>query len=317
MSAEIEAAVLDGSFTARTGRHRSHRTAPPGSPCPNCATRLQGAFCHACGQSAADLHRSARHLALEAFEGLTHFDGRFWRTVPRLAVQPGQLTRDYISGRRASQIPPLRVFLVTILLLFLAGSLNSGHGKAEHSVAGAAKPMSAEDAKEAADDAAEAARDKAELIRETSQIKAGDESGDALGAWIKSHVKRATQDPERFKEILHEWGHRFAILALPISALMLTVLFVFQRQFYVFDHLVFSMHSLSFQGLLLVPVFLFGGVFGWLLLSPVHLFFHMRRAYQASVFGTLVRMALLAVMSTFAFSFLLVSLLLVGALAMG
>ena len=112
------------------------------------------------------------------------------------------------------------------------------------------------------------------------------------------------------------WAHQFAILLLPIAALMLSLLFVFKRGVYVFDHLIFAMHSLSFQGVLLSVMFLSGiylnGV-GWLLLlAPVHLFVHMRGTYRSSIFGTLLRMFLLFIGSSVAFAILVLLLFILG-----
>jgi hypothetical protein len=112
------------------------------------------------------------------------------------------------------------------------------------------------------------------------------------------------------------WAHQFAILLLPIAALMLTLLFVFKRGVYVFDHLIFSMHSLSFQGLLLTVIFLGSLATGWvwwlLWLMPVHLFVHMKGTYRSHTLTTLVRMWLLFIGSSCAVGFLLLGLLIVG-----
>ena len=56
----------------------------------------------------------------EAFESLMHADGRLWRTLPALFFSPGKLGRDYLEGRIARHVPPLRLFLVSLLLLILA-----------------------------------------------------------------------------------------------------------------------------------------------------------------------------------------------------
>ena len=63
---------------------------------------------------------------VEAFESFFHFDGRLFQTVPKLAIRPGRLTRDYLDGKRAYQIPPLRMFLIVILVLFFAAGVNMG-----------------------------------------------------------------------------------------------------------------------------------------------------------------------------------------------
>jgi hypothetical protein len=113
---ELLDAVAADTVAAEVAHGAAH-SLPVGTPCPNCATPLQGGWCHACGQKAEKYDRSIWHLIAEAFEGLTHLDGRVWQTLPRLILKPGQLTRDYLDGHRAVQIPPFRMFLVVLLLV--------------------------------------------------------------------------------------------------------------------------------------------------------------------------------------------------------
>jgi hypothetical protein len=124
-------------------------------------------------------------------------------------------------------------------------------------------------------------------------------------------------NPEAFQLIMESWSERFAFLTLPVAALLLSLFFVFQRQFYLFDHLIFSMHSLSFVGLLISAATLLSmlsGSWGRLLFlaAPVRLFVHMRGVYGSSVFGTLARMALLFVGSLIGFVLLMLGLVVVG-----
>ena len=44
--------------------------------------------------------------------------------MPQLSARPGKLTRDYLDGHRAAQIPPFRLFLVVLVMVFFAGSLS-------------------------------------------------------------------------------------------------------------------------------------------------------------------------------------------------
>jgi hypothetical protein len=122
MAHEIETAAADSLGGFFRFRRRAAHTAPVGSPCANCATPLMGPWCYACGQLGEDFHRSLKHLVIEACEGFVHFDGRLWRTVPDLLLHPARLTRAYLDGRRAPQVPPLRMLFVTLLILFLVGS---------------------------------------------------------------------------------------------------------------------------------------------------------------------------------------------------
>ena len=142
-----------------------------------------------------------------------------------------------------------------------------------------------------------------------------------LAQWINTHVKAARDHPEAFDATLQTWAQRMAVLALPLSAMLLGLLFLFRRGVYMFDHLIFSMHSLSFQGLLASAFMLLDKVWdgaGWLLLlSPTHLFFHMRGTYGLSWFGTLARMFLLFIGSAVGLGLFIVALLLIGLYEVG
>ncbi len=270
-----------------------------GAPCPNCGTALAGAYCYACGQKGEEYHRSIWRLIAESLESLTHFDGRFWTTVPRLIARPGKLTRDYLDGHRAAQIPPFRLFLIVLIAVFFSGSLNVRTNHLEFRVV-PVETFLAKDSNQA---------------RTLQQLDAAMRTKPE-GRWLADHGEAALKDPAAFLTAVEHWSHQFAILMLPIAALMLSLLFVFKRGVYVFDHLIFSMHSLSFQGLLLSGVFLGGLVVNWaewfLLLAPVHLFVHMRDAYRISAIGTLIRMLLLFTLSATAFIFLMLGLMFVG-----
>ena len=271
-----------------------------GTPCPNCGTALAGAYCYACGQKGEAFHRSVLHLVTEAFEGLSHFDGRFWVTLPRLIARPGKLTRDYLDGHRAAQIPPFRLFLVVLIVVFFAGSLGPGSQQKAVRI----EPQDTFMAQSPSDLAA--FKKLFEAMRTTPQ-----------GKWLVERGTIAVKDPEALTRSMESWAHQFAILMLPIAALLLSVLFAFKKGVYVFDHLIFSMHSLAFQGLLLSAVFLGSLAFGeaanaLLLVSPVHLFAHMRGTYRISILGALLRMSLLFVGSMAAFAVLMIGLAFVG-----
>jgi hypothetical protein len=72
---------------------------------------------------------STRELLHEALEGLTHSDSRLWRTLYLLWFKPGKLTQEFVAGRRASYLPPFRLYLVLSILFFLAASVSSTHVK--------------------------------------------------------------------------------------------------------------------------------------------------------------------------------------------
>src|SRR5579859_1548294 len=319
MSHEIEVAAgaAVGGFVRRAP---SPRDTPIGALCANCATPLQGPWCHACGQSGEDFHRSIFRLCGEMVEGLLHMDGRLWRTLPDLMLRPARLTRAYLEGHRAPQIPPLRLFLVVLLMIFLVGGLSSERkaviigdrpgGGAQIS----AKPLEQLSPAERADIAQTLSHGRTHFDLGKSHQAAAD--------WLKDRVTRTLADPERFYLILEQWAERFAFLMLPIAAVLLSILFVFQRRFYLFDHTIFSLHSLSAMGVatiaaMLLSIVLGDSAFSLLLPAPVHLFAHMRGVYRTSVLGTLARMALLFIGSVIAAAILFVALIAVGLNGMG
>lgn len=88
--------------------------------CENCATPLQGEFCHHCGQSSHNPLRHAGHAIEEVFESFWHLDGRIFRTL-RTLCSPGRLANQYLAGHRAPYVAPLRLFvIVSVLTFFIA-----------------------------------------------------------------------------------------------------------------------------------------------------------------------------------------------------
>lgn len=309
-SLEVAAVGSLGGFSNATRNHVSR----VGQPCANCETVLQGPYCHACGQLAEAYERNVVSLIVEGFENLFHADGRLFRTIPALALRPARLTRDYIAGKRAYQIPPLRLFLVVVVAFFLAGDLkdalsarppqwNALSDGADHTVK---QPMHVD---------VSGGQTGRGVHVDLSDMK---HSG-ALGAWAGPRVAYALNHPRELGMEIQAWLHRVAIAFLPVSALILGVLFVFQRRFVLYDHAIFSMHSLSFMGLLATAATLIGmlplmGFVGGLLLwiAPVHLFIHMRGVYVSSVLGTLIRMALLGLASALAFGLMMAAVVVLG-----
>jgi hypothetical protein len=300
MSQEIETAVagaLGGFF--RFGRRKEH-VVPIGTPCANCATPLQGPWCHQCGQLGEDFHRSTLKLVGEAFEGILHLDGRMWTTLPDLFRHPARLTQAYLEGHRAPQIPPLRLFLVVLLLVFFAGSVG-GHKSAVITTTVDDHGKIVDTKTRTFESLTPAERGKMEADVNSVHVNIGGEHS-AVSNWLKARVIKALENPERFRLVLEQWSERFAFLMLPLATGILSLLFLGQRRFYVFDHTIFSLHSLSAVGVLFAfssaLQTITAGASGIVLFAaPVHLFFHMRGVYQTSVLGTLARMVLLFLLS--------------------
>jgi hypothetical protein len=90
--------------------------------CKNCDAELLGRFCVNCSQ-AANVHvPTTMELVHELLEGITHSDSRLWRTLTTLWFKPGKLTEEFVAGRRASYLPPFRLYLILSIVFFLLTS---------------------------------------------------------------------------------------------------------------------------------------------------------------------------------------------------
>jgi hypothetical protein len=88
-------------------------------PCPNCGAAGGSDYCPRCGQDNRRGRLDARHLVGEFLENLAELDTALLRTVLGLARSPGRLAADYVAGRRARYVSPLRFFLGATALFLL------------------------------------------------------------------------------------------------------------------------------------------------------------------------------------------------------
>ncbi|HEV7238091.1 MAG TPA: DUF3667 domain-containing protein [Thermoanaerobaculia bacterium] len=91
--------------------------------CLNCDTRLHGKFCHTCGQKATSASVGLHDFVHEATHEFLHLDGKILRTLKLLVLKPGQLTVEFLEGRRARYVSPLRVYLTFSLIFFTLAAI--------------------------------------------------------------------------------------------------------------------------------------------------------------------------------------------------
>jgi hypothetical protein len=167
-SAAMAAHVLDqGEVVGKAGHGH----------CANCGATVHGHFCSHCGQ-AAHVHRSLIHVGHEFLHGITHFDGKAWKTLPLLLFRPGKLTRDYIYGKRARYVGPAPLFLFVIFLMFFVFSVTKAP-LVNFNVDAAAKAMTPEEARK---QLPEIDRTIGELQANVDKAKAGGRNAPPLAA---------------------------------------------------------------------------------------------------------------------------------------
>ncbi|HVZ25421.1 MAG TPA: DUF3667 domain-containing protein [Sediminibacterium sp.] len=87
--------------------------------CLNCGAEVQGRYCHVCGQENIEPKESFWHLVTHFVYDVTHFDGKFFSTLQYLLFRPGFLSHEYLRGRRASYLHPIRMYVFTSAFFFL------------------------------------------------------------------------------------------------------------------------------------------------------------------------------------------------------
>mgnify|MGYP001179610183 CR=1 FL=1 len=87
--------------------------------CLNCNARTLGPYCHVCGQQNVEPKETAVDLVVHFFNDITHFEGKFITSLRYILFRPGFLTQEYIRGRRASYMNPIRMYVFTSAFFFI------------------------------------------------------------------------------------------------------------------------------------------------------------------------------------------------------
>jgi len=87
--------------------------------CLNCGTALTGRYCPNCGQENTEPKETVWTLVSHFFNDITHFDGKFFSTGKYLLARPGFLSSEYIKGRRANYLHPIRMYVFTSAFFFI------------------------------------------------------------------------------------------------------------------------------------------------------------------------------------------------------
>ena len=281
--------AVSGSLVARAVEPNAGEAGADGhtheTNCLNCGAELDGPFCQQCGQH-AHVHRTLSAFFHDFLHGVLHFEGKIWRTLPLLAWKPGELTRRYIDGQRATFVSPVALFLFCVFLMFavmgLAGAMNApdfkgGDAKVETLNAGALKERGVEP-------------------------KTFSFDTEGLPGWLAPGLENVKNNPELVFYKLKTNAYKFSWALIPISVPFVWLLFPFSRRFRMYDHTVFVTYSLCFMMLLLMAGTLLGLVapsiasFAWFI-PPIHMYRQLRGTYLLTRWGAIWRASLLTIVA--------------------
>lgn len=312
-------------FEARVLRQDENLKPPSASlgSCLNCGARLQGQYCATCGQRANSRLIKLWQLVSEAFGDLFEMDSRLWRTLIPLVVRPGQLTRDYLQGKRARFMPPFRMYLVLSLVFFIVAFFDPREelGLLFEPPEEAASTI---DAGSADAGVVPAEADSSKKIAENCDIEVEVWSG--MPAILARQL--TSERLERIcRQVVADQGKSLVaevvssvptalIVLLPLMALVQKALYPLSRRYYV-EHLLFFVHLHSFFFLLItlqivltrlaeadrLPDLATGlMVAGSWLYMPVYVFVALRRVYGQSRWATFFKFIALVVAYVLGFS---------------
>jgi hypothetical protein len=264
---------------ARAGETPGGAARPTGAAaCPSCGAGLVGDYCHRCGEKRADARDlTLRHFLHDAAQELTSLEhSKLLRTLRALLFRPGRLSAEWVAGRRNLYLKPLNLYLAVFALSLFAFSVY--------------EPLS---------------------MYNLQAVVERDATG-VVGKGVEELAARRGLRAEEFTAAVsgrwHDYMSLSSVFLAACYALLLHVVFLlFERRHFV-EHLVFSLHFVSFSSLLVVlmwPLYFFTGVkpspatyalaaLVWLLIA-VYMFLAVRTFYRpGTAAGLLLTLVLLA-----------------------
>jgi hypothetical protein len=136
-----------------------------------------------------------------------------------------------------------------------------------------------------------------------------------------SHLRKSLRSPELLIYKIKGAASEFSFLLIPMSLPLFWFMFLFRRNVHTFDHIIFSLHSLSFMALFVsswlaaesahVPA----QYLAWaLLVPPIHVFVHLKGAYHLGFWGAVWRTWFLLIMALMVFVSFVLMVVLIGLL---
>jgi hypothetical protein len=274
--------------------------------CLNCGASLSGPFCASCGQRDIPPYPSVRELAVDAVSEFSGWDGRLASTLRALIERPGKLTHEFLEGRRARYISPLRLYLVASLVYFLIAAavpdVKIGAEKPGTTSIGGIRVGVTMPSTGAPESRPERVGNTANRAFNEEQPLTAAERDAALKditsapPLIQPFLRRAVEDPRGFKRRLIETMPRMLFALLPIFA---AIVAIFYRGRKYPEHLYFALHLHAFVFLALAakellnftrltPLVAVGSLVAtcWILIYATQAF---RRVYGGSLGKTIAK----------------------------
>jgi hypothetical protein len=259
--------------------------------CTNCFEPLpepRPRFCPHCGQE-TNVRPPRLGEFIQQFGGaFLSTEGALWRTFKLLLFRPGELTRQYLDGRRKHYVLPLRLYLtVSVIALVLMRVLMSLQVDVSPGIRIDTSPQSV----------------TIDLGFGRAGLKGGQFFCESLPQTIcKRLERRLTFDPKHMDRELAEFGQRLLgnfgaamFLLLPVFAALLKFVYRNRRLHYT-EHLVCALHLHAFWFIAFMLMLLNQGWLSTLALlsMPIYTLLAFGRVYRGRWWPRLLRAAVVA-----------------------
>lgn len=273
--------------------------------CENCGVQLQGGFCHVCGQSVQSSSRYFGTILSELLDNLFSYDSRVYRTLIPLMCKPGYVCSEYLAGKRASYLPPFRLYLFASVIFFLLLPFVNDMSMSFTDDTADRKTM---------EQAEEGAAAQIKLHKDESTYDEVDpDLAHFIEEWRLLREKISGFGVKEVEALLDTTLNTFPSLMfflLPLLALTLKLLYLFSKRYYM-EHLIVVLYSQSFVFFMLLFANSFEHSHNMLvdkypgavlfhtctdilvrlayLWIPLHIFLFMKRVYAQSYLMTLIK----------------------------
>lgn len=128
----------------QTGRYRLQYR---GTECTNCGHPLDMSdrYCPSCSQANSTKKLTLKDFFDEFFASLISYDSKLLKTLTALVLRPGQITKDYVAGKRVSYTNPFRFLLSLAIVYFLMFNFSAGFEDLDENGVGKTKAWFNED----------------------------------------------------------------------------------------------------------------------------------------------------------------------------
>lgn len=311
------------------------------SLCANCGAELRGPYCHACGQPTRSFIRALPGLIREIAGETLYYDSRMWRTLKTLLLHPGELSREYVFGKRARYTPPVRLYLVCSILAFLLIGLVINTANVTPWTAQFEDSVSEQDVSGPAPPSAPSfSFGEGEWDAESNPVEISWLS-ERANTWLNRQIQRIAdnstevqRNPARLMRTAAGMLPQTMFVLLPLFAMLVGLFYLFSGRYYI-EHLLLQVHNHSFLFLILIALYLIAslrssitdaGISGAGLMAgsltlasvliwtwiPVYLWMSLKRFYAQGWLMTTIKFLILAWSYSILLTFGLVTVVLLG-----